>query len=276
MREDTGPRPSARAAERLAADVGAEVADLRGSLRRALDEADRLQAVGRTDLAAEVLEDQLEALVAVHQHLADRLAAAAVEREAEHILEAASLPARTDGAEVATPPVWDTTVLRLAASAAAAVAGLALLFAPDLGPGMLEAAGFGSSGETPSAGTSTEVTAPAAEAAVPDGASEAPQATSAPETADASAPVVATHLGGNGDDADTPRAPSPGPQPDPTGLPDVVDEVADDLLTPLVEGAGAEDRADDGTAETSDDEEPDDDPRDASSADVDLDGSSAE
>lgn len=149
MREGV-PRPSPRAMSRLAADVGAEVADLRTSLRRALDEAEQLQATGRHDLAAAVLEEQRTALASLHERLSQRLAGAAVEREAEHVLSSA--PAAPPDPVPATPeqpsepaaqvPQADTTALRLIASAAAAVVGVTILLSPDLGGDVLRVAGW--------------------------------------------------------------------------------------------------------------------------------------
>lgn len=272
MREDTGPMPSARAAQRLANDVGAEVADLRGSLRRALDEADRLQAVGRTDLAAEVLEDQRETLAAVHQQLAERLAAAAVEREAEHIVEVAAQPAE---AAVAPPPIWDATVVRLVASAAAAIAGVALLFVPDLGPGMLEAAGLGGTEDTAPAETVSDAT-PTADDAAPHPTTQTQPTAVVPPTSHDSASDGDDHGSPAGGAVETSPVPSPDPQPDPAGLSGVVDDVTEGLLGPLVERAGTDGRSEDTAEASSGDEAADDDSSDAPWADVDLDGSSAE
>ena len=272
MREDTGPRPSAHAAERLAADVGAEVADLRGALRRALDEADRLQAVGRTDLAAELLEDQREALAAVHQHLSDRLAAAAVEREAEHIVDAAARPVRLDTIEARTPPMWDTTVVRLAASAAAAFAGLALLLAPDLGPGMLEAAGFGGGGDTASVERSTDGAPPSNEPLLPGGPARTGPSTAASATDQGSPQVAVTDLWGPGEGSGASNELAPVPQPSPAGLHDLVGGVENRVLPPLVEGIRTAVAAHDETAGSASDEAADNAPW----ADVELEGSSAE
>lgn len=136
MREAPGPCPSARAADRLATDVRGEVAGLRVALRRALDEAERLEGEGRHDRAAAVLEDQRAALADLHRRLAHRLASAAVEREAEHVVDTA--PAVGGVA----PAAGDMTALRLVASAAAAVAGVAVLLSPDLGGAVLRVAGW--------------------------------------------------------------------------------------------------------------------------------------
>lgn len=151
MYEEGTPRPSSRAVQRLASDVGGEVADLRSALRRALDEADRHEADGRPDRAAAVLAEQQEVLAAVHRRLEDRLAEAAVEREAEGVLAAADRaptldssgpPGATD-AVVAAPREDEGMGLRLLASAAAAVVGMVLLMAPDAGS-MLTVAGWSS------------------------------------------------------------------------------------------------------------------------------------
>lgn len=135
-------RPSARAVERLATGVGEDVDDLRTRLHRALDEADRLQAEGRRDLAVSVLEEQRDALLVVHQRLEARLADAAVEREAERVLHGAAPAAAAEAA--ADPAVAagdDGMALRLVASAVAAVLGVALLLSPETGSGELTAAG---------------------------------------------------------------------------------------------------------------------------------------
>lgn len=239
MREDAGPRPSPRAAERLAADVGAEVSDLRTALRRALDEAERLEAAGRQDLAASVLEEQRDALVAVHRQLSDRLAAAAVEREAENIVDAAATAPST--------PVHDGTLVRLLASAAAAVAGIVLLTAPDLGGGVLEAAGWGETSDTaqvpavdqqdvgpPSSASEEAASAEATSAMGDDGA--------------VASGAVAEPLGHEAAAGREPK-PAPAPRDDQHPLLDVLDGVfrlvpssfSDDGDEP---DSGAEDRAD--------------------------------
>lgn len=143
-------RPSARAVERLAAGVGEDVADLRTRLHRALDEAERLQATGRDDLAVSVLQEQRDALLVVHQRLEARLADAAVEREAERAV-AGAMPAldASDPAPATAVPTLeaadlagdDGMALRLVASAVAAVLGVALLLSPELGSRGLTVAG---------------------------------------------------------------------------------------------------------------------------------------
>lgn len=136
-------RPSARAVERLATGVGDDVADLRTQLNRALDEAGRLQAAGREDLAVSVLQEQRDVLLAVHHRLESRLADAAVEREAERVLHGATPPSDLpDPAPVAAVPSGDDGMtLRLLASAVAAVLGIALLVTPEVGSRGLTAAG---------------------------------------------------------------------------------------------------------------------------------------
>lgn len=150
-------RPSGRAVERLATGVGEDVSDLRAQLHRALDEADRLQAAGREDLAVSVLQEQRDALVAVHRQLEARLADAVVEREAEGVLDAAasSAPlrdataARTEAVAARGPATDrvpatvddDNVGLRLLAAAAAAVLGVTLLLTPEPGSGGVTAAG---------------------------------------------------------------------------------------------------------------------------------------
>lgn len=83
--------PSTRAVERLATGVEEDVADLRTQFHQALERADRLEAGGRRDLAVEVLEDQRDVLLEVHRRLEARLAQAAVEREAERVVDAAAV-----------------------------------------------------------------------------------------------------------------------------------------------------------------------------------------
>ncbi len=150
-------RPSARAVERLATGVGSDVADLRTQLHRALEQADRLEADGRQDLAVAVLQDQRDALLEVHQRLEARLAGAAVEREAERVVSAVA-PERERGGNRQAPAVPaaqaasdDGMVLRLLASAAAAVVGFALLLAPGPGAGSVTTAGSSATGDAPTA-----------------------------------------------------------------------------------------------------------------------------
>lgn len=150
-------RPSARAVERLAAGVGEDVADLRTRLHRALDEAERLQATGRDDLAVSVLEEQRDALLVVHQRLEARLADAAVEREAERAVAGTPALDASDPAPAAVDPAPvtadlagdDGMALRLVASAVAAVLGVALLLSPELGSRGLTAAGSSAASDAP-------------------------------------------------------------------------------------------------------------------------------
>lgn len=132
-------RPSPHATGRLAADVGGVVGDLRHDLRSSLDRAAALEAAGRVDLAAAVLEEQRAALADVHARLERRLAAAAVEAEAEAVV-GASLD-RPVALDATAPPRGDGAVLRLLASAAAAAMGVVLLWTPGPTGGSLGAAG---------------------------------------------------------------------------------------------------------------------------------------
>lgn len=142
MSDDAAARPSDRAVERLADGVGAELVTLRGALRGALEEAERLEAVGRPELAAVVIEEQRSTLLTIHQRLEERLAEAAVERAAE----GAVLPA-----VAADTPTSDgtgaETVLRLVAAAVAAVLGVGLLAVPGAQSGGVSAAGTASTAD---------------------------------------------------------------------------------------------------------------------------------
>lgn len=179
MREEGTTRPSPRAVQRLAVGVGDELADLRAALRHALAEADRHEFEGRPDRAAAVLAEQQQVLAAVHRRLEGRLAEAAVEREAEGVVDAVMPPRRTTSPTPtgASPPVVAGSpgddgpmALRLLASAAAAIVGLALLLTPD-GGGMLSAAD--------SAGIERDVTSD--DEGVDDGGTEPEAAAHRPE-----------------------------------------------------------------------------------------------
>ncbi len=217
MRED-GPRPSPRTTSRLAADVGADVADLRTSLRRALDEAEELESAGRHDLAVAVLEDQRAALADLHVRLSRRLADAAVEREAEHVLSGATpaspdLPASPTSTTVPTAPAPaanatpvvrrpDATTLRLLASAVAAVVGVTVLVTPDLGGDVLRVAGWAT------------VAAPVADPVA------APTGSASPARADDPAPVPAAPQGEDDVPPQDRAVASPAPGAPPADAPD--------------------------------------------------------
>lgn len=216
MSQEGTTRPSPRAVQRLASDVGGEVADLRSSLRHALDEADRFEADGRPDRAAAVLAEQQELLVAVHRRLEDRLAEAAVEREAEGVVAAVvplqAAPERPSAGAVTLPvPGRDGEgiALRLLASAAAAAVGVLLLVVPDAG-GMLTVAGWSAA-----EGEQVDATHPGGEGGEVPGA-EAPRATRSQPTADGTVPPA---LG----DLSTPGAGAQPSAPGTTGAPRDVD-----------------------------------------------------
>jgi hypothetical protein len=152
MSDEAASAPSAGSVKRLAADVGGEVADLRTRLHRALDEAGRLEAEGRQDLAAAVLEEQREVLLSVHQRLQGRLADAAVEREAERVVAGATPTVGPRGTGPSTPAMPATSApavtgpagaaVRLLAAVAAAAVGVVLLVTPELGSTVLTVAGL--------------------------------------------------------------------------------------------------------------------------------------
>lgn len=147
MSAETDP-PSARAVERLATGVGEDVADLRTQLHQALERADRLEADGRQDLAVEVLEEQRDVLLEVHRRLEARLAQAAVEREAERVVDAVAVGSEVAAADGETSGSLDEGLaLRLVASAAAAVLGVTLLLSPGSGTVDLTAAGSAEAGD---------------------------------------------------------------------------------------------------------------------------------
>lgn len=196
MREGHGPRPSLQAAARLADDVRDEVADLRVSLRTALDEAERLEADGRHDLAAALLQDQRAALAHLHERLSVRLADAAVEREAEHVVDTAPTAVPAQQGDQAAP--------RMLAAVTAVLVGVVLLVSPDLGGAALRIAG------------STDSAPPAAPSGAARGGSAGPpEATAAPTVPTSPA---APHEPGRSDRADPaeptqPTGEDPGPVP---------------------------------------------------------------
>lgn len=145
--------PSARAVERLAAGVGEDVADLRAQLHQALARADSLEADGRQDLAVVVLQEQREVLLDVHRRLEARLADAAVEREAERVVDAAPVGGgATSGSGSASGSHDDGLALRLVVSAAAAVLGVTLLLSPGSGSVRVTAASSGAAGDAAASG----------------------------------------------------------------------------------------------------------------------------
>lgn len=149
MNSDDARRPSPRAVGRFASEVGTEVGTLRSRLEQALLEAERLEAVGRHDLAVHVLEEQRDVLATVHQRLAERLAEAAVEREAERVVRAAAPTAqRPERVGDDRRALAGGGALRLLASAAVAVVGVVLLVVPEVGGGMLTVAGWTPTGAT--------------------------------------------------------------------------------------------------------------------------------
>lgn len=229
MREEATTRPSPRAVQRLADDVGGEVADLRAALRHALIEADRHEAEGRPDRAAAVLAEQQRLLTAVHQRLEDRLAEAAVEREAEGVVQAVAptRPTSVSGGPSAVAGVSDHDggmALRLLASAAAAIVGVALLAAPD-GGGMLTAADSAGIEE----GASTDDEGVAHGAAEP-GAPAAHRPGPYPGAASAPSPSSGGEFATPAADGRRSSSPSDDPDADPQADPD--DRVPSGLVDP--------------------------------------------
>lgn len=253
MREESTPRPSPRAVERLEQGLDHELGDLRARLHRALAEADEHQAAGRDDLAAAALEAERATLAEVHSRLQERLAAASVEREAESVVAAVdagtAAPQRAASAvadeDTAAPlvdaahdgpagptPVVDAPFARVLASAVAAIVGVVLLAGADLGPGGVTAAGTDTGAAEPSDATTTSQPSTSGDR------DDAGPAEPVPAQVDGTSAVIeepaaevdATHTSG-ADDADrSVRSPAPrGPLEEPLDLPlpqvDLVDRL---------------------------------------------------
>lgn len=247
MREEARPQPSPRAVARLEEGLDLELGGLRARLHRALAEADEHQAAGRDDLAAAALEAERTTLAEVHRRLEVRLAAASVEREAEAVLAAVDTGAERPAAgatpdavtpdpviavadvqdmdDVAaadrhlpeptvagSPPLAEAPLVRLVASAVAAVVGIVLLAGPDLVTGGVTAAGEGSGPADVSQTATSDRSAPAAEVDVDTETAESvPAQVDAGSAAVEDSPTdVVTSDGGDAVDRDVD---DPTPQP---------------------------------------------------------------